>query len=86
MAKGKKTSSGGPRKSHGPKKHLFKWYKPMIKSMADTGILSKYYDFDSFCLACVARGKRNPTKSDFNEFFILPIEEKKNYFNNIKRR
>lgn len=42
MAKGKgKGGSGGPRKAHGPKKHLFKEYKPMIHVFAQAGLLKK---------------------------------------------
>ena len=57
--KGKKVSSGGPHKKHGPKRHLFRDYKPMIKAFADAGLLSKYDNYESWVLACQARGKRN---------------------------
>ena len=87
MAKGKggSKSSGGSHKNHGPKKHLFKEFKPMIKGFADTGLLSKYYNFDSFVSACSARGKRNPSKHDFNDFLALPMKDKKDYFKNIRK-
>lgn len=83
--KGKKSASTGPHKKHGPKRHLFKEYKPMIKAMADAGLLSKYDNYESWVLACQARGKRNVTKRDFNEFVVLPLEEKKAYFRNLKK-
>ena len=83
--KGKKSSSGGPHKNHGPKKHLFKEYKPIIKAMADAGLLSKYYNYDSFSSACSSKGKRNPSKHDFNDFFVLSKEDKKGYFKGLRK-
>ena len=82
--KGKKVSSGGPHKKHGPKKHLFKEYKPMIKVMADTGILSKYYNFESWQIACQARGKRTVGYNEFAEFSRLSLEAKREYFKNLR--
>jgi hypothetical protein len=35
----------------------------MIKAMADSGILSKYYERESFEQACLARGMRNVDSS-----------------------
>lgn len=87
MAKGKggSKSSGGPHKKHGPKRKLFKEFKPMIKAFADAGLLTKYNNFESFCLACNARGKRNPTKQDFQEFRLLTPEKQKEYFTNLSK-
>ena len=83
--KGKGSSSGGPRKSHGPKRHLFKEYKPMIKAFADAGLLDKYHNYESFVLACNAKGKRNATKQEFNSFVCLSMEDKKKYFKSITK-
>ena len=85
MAKGKggSKSSGGPHKKHGPKRKLFKEFKPMIKAFADAGLLDKYHNYESFCLACNARGKRNPTKQEFKEFTLLPYEKQKEYFTSL---
>jgi len=83
MAKGKggkKVSSGGPHKKHGPKTHRFSKYKPMIKAMADSGILSKYYERESFEQACLARGMRNVDSSTWNKFSVLSFEDKKKWF------
>ena len=88
MAKGKgkgKVSSGGPHKKHGPKRKLFAEFKPMIKAMADAGLLTKYNNYESFCLACNARGKRNPTRQEFSEFRMLPFEEQKAYFKSLAK-
>lgn len=81
--KGKGGSSGGPHKKHGQKRHLFKEFKPMIKAFADAGLLDKYHNYESFCLACNARGKRNPTKFEFNEFRLLPEDKQKEYFTKL---
>lgn len=83
--KGKKVSSGGVRKNHGPKKHLFKEYKPMIKAMADAGLLTKYNNYDSFVIACQARGKRNPTIEDFKAFSVMTRLEQDQYLKNLSK-
>jgi hypothetical protein len=45
--KGKKVSSGGPHKKHGPKRHMFRWAGAMKHEFAKSGLLSKYNDFES---------------------------------------
>ena len=84
--KGKKVSSGGPHKKHGPKRHMFKEYKPMIHSIAKTGLLSKYYDKESFELALSARGIRQNVNAYWHEFVLLPtVAAKKEWFKNLKK-
>jgi len=83
--KGKGASSSGPHKKHGPKRHLFKEYKPMVKAMADAGLLSKYHNFESWQLAMAARGCKKADRAEFNRFVILSMEEKKAYFANLKK-
>lgn len=88
MAKGKKKSvaSGGQHKKHGPKRKLFHcWSSTMRKHFADAGLLNKKYNFESFTLSCNARGKRNVSKQDFNDFVILSEEEKVKYFANMSK-
>lgn len=88
MAKGKKKSmsSGGPHKKHGPKRKLFhEWSSTMRKHFANAGLLSKNYNYESFTLSCNARGKRNVSKNDFNDFVKLSQEEKDRYFENMKK-
>lgn len=86
MAKGKGSkSSGGPHKNHGPKRHLHSWCGAMKKDFADAGLLSKYYDFESWQLAVSARGNRKATYADFQAFVVLSMEEKKAYFANMKK-
>jgi len=87
MAKGKgKGSSSGPRKSHGPKKHLFAYYKPMIKQFADCGLLSKYHNYDSWVMACNSRGKKSATKEEFKAFRELTREQQDAWFKNISSK
>lgn len=87
MAKGKakKVSSGGPHKKHGPKKHMFKEYKPMIRQFAQLGLLNKYNEYESWVLACTARGKRNTPYDEFIKFSTLSREEKDKYFDNLRK-
>jgi len=93
MAKGKggKTSvSAGPklRKNHGPKRRLFHDYgnKIIRIELAKAGLLSKYNDYESWMLACQARGKRKDIdKAEFDKFVVLSLKEKKEYFKNIKK-
>ena len=83
--KGKKVSSGGPHKKHGPKRHMFKEYKPMIRAFADAGLLSKYHNYESWQLAMAARGCRKADYNDFKAFVVLSLEEKKAYFKNLHK-
>ena len=79
MGKSKKRSgsSSGPHKKHGPKRHLFHDLKPMVHEIAKAGVLTKYYAYESWALACQARGIKNPRK----EFIILKTKkEKDEYF------
>jgi len=82
--KGKKVASAGPKKKHGPKTHRFHcWSSTIRKALADAGLLSKYYNYEAWQQACQAKGKRNTTYNDFNEFVKLSHEEKEKYFENL---
>ena len=86
--KGKKVASSGStlRKAHkGPKRHLFKEYKPMIAAFAKAGILSKYYNYESWQLAMAARGCRKADYGEFSRFVVMSLEDKKAYFANLKK-
>lgn len=88
MAKGGKRGAGssGPHKKHGPKKKMFHcWSSTMRKHFADAGLLSKYCNFESWQQACQAKGKRNVSRDEFNEFVKLDIEQKKTYFREFKK-
>ena len=87
MAKGKRKggSSGGPHKMHGPKRHMFKEYKPMIHAFAKAGLLTKYENFESWQLAMAARGCKKADFNEFKRFVVLPLSDKKEYFKNIKK-
>ena len=82
MAKwqGKKVSSSVPHKSHGPKQHRFKELKPMIHVFAKCGILTKYYNRESFEQACAAKGMRVVDASIWRSFSVLSFEDKKKWF------
>lgn len=77
MAKGKPspkiTKGAKGRKNHGPKRHLHHSISPKALRMqiAGTGVLSKYNDYDSFCLAMQARGVRSNTQIMWAEFCRL---------------
>jgi hypothetical protein len=83
--KGKKVSSGGPHKKHGPKRHMFRWAGPMKEAFAKAGILTKYHDYESWQLAMAARGIKKADRAEFNRFVVLSMEEKKAYFANLKK-
>lgn len=84
--KGKKVATAGPKKVHGPKRKLFHcWSQTMRKHFADAGLLSKNYNYESFTISCNARGKRNVSKNDFNDFVKLSKEDKDKYFASIKK-
>ena len=91
MGKSKKgVSHAGPHKKHGPKRHLFKEYKPMIKAFADAGVLDKYHNLESFILACQSKGLKHGSKEEWeNRFKIFTTElkskeEQKIWLNNCK--
>ena len=84
--KGKKVSSGGPHKKHGPKKKMWHcWSSTMRMHFAKAGLLKKEYNFESWQQACQAKGARNTTKADFDAYCRLSPEEKKAYFNNLHK-
>ena len=89
MAKGKGkkgASAGGPHKKHGPKRHLHHQFSKCIRmQIAKSGLLSKYHDFESWQLAVAARGKRSASYSEFQQFVVLPMDKKKEYFETLKR-
>jgi len=74
------------RKNHGPKRHMFKDYKPMVKAFADAGLLTKYNDYESFALSCAARGVKTGVREMWSEFCILPRDKQDEYLANIKER
>lgn len=72
------------RKNHGPKKHLFKEFKPMVHLFAQDGLLTKYNNFESFSLSCAARGVKNDVAEMWTEFRALPRDKQDEYLKNIK--
>ena len=84
MAKGKSTSSG-PHKNHGPKKHMHAYTGPMKWQFGKMGVLSKYWDYEAWQQACTAKGKRNATYSEFKSFFVMDMDKKKEYFANLSK-
>lgn len=85
MAKPKKGSHSGPHKNHGPKRHLFKDFKPLVHVFGKMGLLTKYNNFESFVLACNARGKKNPTKADFDKFVLLDRKHQDEYLKSLSK-
>lgn len=88
MAKGKggkRAASAGPKKMHGPKKKMWHcWSSTMRMHFAKAGLLTKFNNYESWQQACQAKGKRNTTPADFNEFCKLDKEAKVAYFANLK--
>lgn len=86
MAKPKRSGVSGPKKSHGPKKHLFKELKPMIHVMHKDGLLNKYHSYESWALACQARGKKDTTRAEFSKFIALKTcAEKDAYYKALRK-
>ena len=84
--KGKKVASSGPHKKHGPKtKRFHEWSSTMRMHLAKEGLLSRYSNYEAWSQSLQARGRRDISRNDFNEFVKLSREEKDNYFNNIKK-
>ena len=73
------------RKNHGPKRHLFADYGSLTYEFGRLGLLTKYSNFESFKLSCMARGCKNPTKTMWNMFSVLKTNaEKDEWLKNIK--
>ena len=83
--KGKKVSSGGPHKNHGPKKHMHSWTGPMKWQFGKMGALTKYTDKESFAQALASKGIKSSVDSMWKTFTSLPKEEQKNYFKNLSK-
>ena len=84
MAKPKKGMHSGPHKSHGPKRHLFKEFKPMVHEFGRLGVLDKYTNEDSFILAMAARGNKKVLHSDWVKFSQLKTRKEKDaYFASV---
>lgn len=83
----KRRSGGGPTKPHGPKRKLFhEWSRSMRIHLANAGLLDKYNNFESFRLACIARGLKNPTMAHYDQMrFLKTRQEQKEWFKNIKK-
>ena len=84
--KGKKVSSGGPHKKHGPKKKMFHcWDSTTRLAFAKAGLLKKNCNYESFVLACNSRGERNTSEAEFRDFAALPKEKQTEYFKNLSK-
>ena len=59
------------RKNHGPKRHLHAGFKPLVHEFGRDGVLTKYGDYESFCLACAARGVKNFLKELWADFTLI---------------
>ena len=90
MAKGKggkaAPAAAKQRKNHGPKRKMHHcWSSTMRMHFAKAGLLDKYHNYESWQQACQAKGKRNTTINDWNEFVKLDDEAKKVYFENLNK-
>lgn len=88
MAKGKggkRSVSTGPKKMHGPKKKMFHCWSSTIRlQLAKAGLLKKENNYESWQQAAQAKGKRNATIHEFNEYVKLDKDKQKVYFENLK--
>ena len=87
----RKSGSAAPvkqklRKNHGPKRHLHAGYKPMVWQLSQcNGLLNKYNNYESFCIACSDRGVKTNLKELWNMYFLCETTAGKNAFlKNIK--
>lgn len=73
------------RKNHGPKRKMFHcWTSTMRLAFAKCGVLTKYYNFESFQASCTARGVRSDVADLYEEFIRLPDRKAQDeYLKNI---
>lgn len=90
MPKNKKSMPTGRglkgRKNHGPKRHMFNEYGSMFTyKFGKLGLLTKYTNFKSWQLACVARGCKSPSEELWHTFMCLSTnEEKDRWFKELR--
>lgn len=74
------------RKQHGPKKKMFHcWTSTMRLAFAKSGVLTKYYNLESFEASCAARGVRGDAAELYEEFIRLPDRKTQDaYLKNLK--
>ena len=69
------------RKKHGPKRKMFHcWDSTTRIAFAQAGILSKYYNFESFAQYCAKKNIRNPIEDLWYEFRTLDTTADKNQY------
>ncbi len=79
------------RKNHGPKRHLWHGLDKVGRiDMGACGCLNKYWDKESFALACNARGVKMCINELWDEYKLLPTCAAKNAYlavlkDNLKR-
>lgn len=73
-------------KKHGPKRHLFKDYKPMVTVFAEAGLLDKFNCYDSFMLAMMARGHKNGIEYLWERYKYLSKAEKIQFLKDNDKR
>lgn len=76
------------RRVHGPKTHIHHSIQPkaLRHNISQSGLLSKYYDYESWQRACVSRGKKSTSYEEFASFVVLDQKAKVEYFKNIRKR
>lgn len=74
------------RKNHGPKRHLWHGLDKVGRiDVGACGLLSKYYDKESFGLACNARGIKMGINDLWEEYKLLPTcKAKDEYLSNVQ--
>lgn len=73
------------RKRHGPKKHMFHtdaygYSKCERLMMANAGVLNKYCDYESFKMACEARGTKSGIRDLWENFRLLKTKKEQDKF------
>lgn len=69
------------RKDHGPKRHLHAGFKPMVWQFSQcSGLLNKYNNYESFCIACNDRGVKTNLKELWNMYFLCGTTAGKDAF------
>lgn len=85
-----KPKRGGTRiatKQHGPKRKMFHAYsKTLRNTLGKAGVLTKYYNRESFNLACQARGVKAASDAMWETFSALrSVAAKDEWFAQLKK-
>ena len=87
MAKRRPAARGAAiqHKNHGPKRHQFRAYTKCGRASMPRGLLNKYWDYESFCMALAGHGVTHDFAARWKAYSVLPFAQRKQYWADLNR-